>query len=227
MPDNTIPVATPVGNGDRVIAAGDTMVSLAEESGHFWQTIWNDPANADLKRVRQRPNVLLAGDRVTVPPLRQKWLSCANGQRHRFRRRGVPTKIAFVVRGPKGEALGGRKWTLQVGTRRYEGQTGPDGRIEQWIETAARTAELKVWLALPGQPEIVTWTMSVGDLGPIDDLRGIAARLRALGYRTGDGSSLDDATRAALAAFQRDQGLEVTEAADAATIARLAQVYGF
>lgn len=62
----------PIGTGDWTVEPGDSMASIADQTGHYWQTIWDDPANQDLKKTRENPETLLAGDKVTVPSLREK-----------------------------------------------------------------------------------------------------------------------------------------------------------
>jgi N-acetylmuramoyl-L-alanine amidase len=70
---------------------GDSIPSLAHENGHFWETVWNDGANAELRQKRPRPNQLAPGDEVAIPDLRPKKKSGATEQKHRFVRRGVPS----------------------------------------------------------------------------------------------------------------------------------------
>lgn len=83
----------PKGSGDYVVREGDCVASIACDHGHLWETLWNDPANAALKNARKDPNVLLAGDRLTVMPLRLKHESRPTDQKHRFRRKGGPAKF--------------------------------------------------------------------------------------------------------------------------------------
>lgn len=222
-----VPEAQPIGSGDRVVGEGDTMVLIAEESGHFWQKLWNLPANQALKAARKHPNVLLPGDRVTVPAIAPKELSCETGKKHVFRRKGIPADISFQVKTQDGKVLDGRKYVLRVGKREYRGVTDAEGKLHHFVDAATRTGELTVWVRLGGLPKTMVWRLSVGDLGPIDTVSGVRARLLALGYPAGHGAAADRELRAALCAFQADRRLGETGEMDQATIDSLEQTYGF
>ncbi|HEX5047131.1 MAG TPA: peptidoglycan-binding domain-containing protein [Gammaproteobacteria bacterium] len=80
------------------VKAGDCIASIAFENGFFWRTVWEDAANAALKRKRKSPFQLLEGDEVQVPDLRKKEESRASEQRHRFKLKGVPAVLIIAIR---------------------------------------------------------------------------------------------------------------------------------
>jgi hypothetical protein len=57
----------PLGSGAYIVQEGDCFLSIAYQHGFFWETLWNLPANAELRNTRQDPGQLLVGDRVMVP----------------------------------------------------------------------------------------------------------------------------------------------------------------
>jgi Putative peptidoglycan binding domain len=218
----------PAGSGEHVVQPGETLVGIAEETGHFWQTLWDHPANAELKRVRREPNVLLPGDRLTIPPLETKTVRCATGRVHTFRRKGVPVKVTFQVLAPEGRAFAGKSYTLEVGRHSYSGTTDDNGRVEHFVMPAAKQGTLRVTLEEEGYPDVVEWTLEIGALQPVESVAGVRNRLNALGYEAGlTEGALDEQARAALRGFQEEQGLEVTGEADATTLEKLKQVYGY
>jgi hypothetical protein len=50
-----------------VAVPGDYLVKIASEHGTTWQGIWNHPANAEHRRKRESPDVLMVGDVLMVP----------------------------------------------------------------------------------------------------------------------------------------------------------------
>jgi hypothetical protein len=61
----------PVGSGNYTVQEGDCITSIASLAGHFWKTLWEHPSNADLSHARKSPNILLTGDILTIPPIRE------------------------------------------------------------------------------------------------------------------------------------------------------------
>lgn len=219
-------VLEPVGSGEYEVREGDTMSSIAAAHGFFWETLWNDEANAALKAARQ-PEVLYPGDRVTIRARVPKRVAAATGRRHVFRRRGVPSRVSLKVVLSDGTVLGGKRYTLTVADRSYEGLTGEDGTVEHWVSSVATEGTFCVWPAHPLLPEVLTWTLAIGNLDPVPSITGLQARLRNLGYDCGEEEGeAGPETAAALRRFQRDHDLEPTGVFDEATKAALRDDFG-
>ncbi|MCK4536475.1 MAG: peptidoglycan-binding protein [Desulfuromonadales bacterium] len=76
------------------------MASIAEKHGFFWETLWNLPENSDLKRGHEDQTILLPGEIVRIPDLREKEESGATEQKHRFKRNGTPAILRLQVLRP-------------------------------------------------------------------------------------------------------------------------------
>src|SRR3712207_2432198 len=70
------------------VRAGDCLFSIAEKFGMDWKRIWEDGANADLKRRRANPNILYAGDKLTIPDVDKGGEQGPLEQPHKFRIKG-------------------------------------------------------------------------------------------------------------------------------------------
>jgi hypothetical protein len=202
--------AGPVGQGDRVVGEGESIDSIAFELGFFPDTIWNHPANAELRRARPNRNELLAGDRVTVPPKRTKYEQVATGRLHTFQRRGVPAVLRLQLL-RDGQPRANLAYSLSIDGETFTGRTDEHGRIAHWIPPSSVSGTLEV------DGEETVYSLSFGTLQPRTEVRGLQRRLRNLGYPCGDGGELDEQTRAALREFQRHCGIEVTGEHDEAT----------
>jgi len=210
--------AGPVGQGEYVVKDGDCITSIAKNAGHFWETVWQDAQNSGLREARKDPNVLLPGDRVHIPDVRKKYESGDTEMRHRFVRRGEPAALRLRLLEddvPRGNV----PWTLEVEGRTYSGVTDASGQIDVSIPGDARIGRLT--LTEEGEePEVIS--LNLGHLDPVEALSGVQERLRQLDYEPGaiDGE-LGPRTRAALEAFQKDQGLPETGEPDPQTRERL------
>ncbi len=199
-----------------LIVQGDTIPSLAFQYGLFSDSLWQHPENADLRKLRGDPNVLMPGDKVFVPDKILKQVDKADGARHRFQRRGVPMKFRVQLLDKDRQPRANLKYTLDVEGQLLKGATDSEGVIEHWLSPAARTATLRL-----GEE---VYHFAIGALDPEASDKGVRARLANLGYLANvDGSASDQA--AALRAFQADRNLTVTGKADDATRAELTKAH--
>jgi N-acetylmuramoyl-L-alanine amidase len=212
----------PVGRGSYVVKAGEGLSEIAERHGFFWRTLWEHPDNDELRGGREKPEVLLPGDRVTIPALRAHVERVATSQRHTFRRSGVPAKVIVNVVDPQGRPLEDKRYEIEIGAERVTGRTAEGGRVEHWVACAERSLRLRVW---PDEPNL-PWTLLFGQLDPVDTLRGVRDRLRNLGYSCPRGNDpLDAETCSAIARFQASFDLPATGDLDATTKARLVEAH--
>jgi N-acetylmuramoyl-L-alanine amidase len=196
------------------IQAGDSTESVAYDYGLFWETVWNFAGNADLKALREDPNILEEGDVLVVPDKRPKDEAGATNQRHRFRRKGVPSVLRVRLL-DQGKARVGLGYTLEFGDKKITGQTDGDGWVRCYLMPDVAKGSLTL---ATGE----VYLFDIGTVRPSKSLRGVQNRLRNLGDYSGpiDGQMNDD-LREALERFQLRCKLEVTGEADAATEAAL------
>lgn len=209
----------PVGSGDHEVQDGECLILLADQAGHFWETLWNDPENADVKRARGSPHVLMAGDKVHIPPIEPKDESGATDAKHRFRRKGIPIEFEMCIK-ENGKPLKGLRYVLVIEGRITEGTVPEDGVIKAPMMPQDRTGELRVG----DPPRQRKYPLAFGHLDPAHTRSGAAARLKNLGYIAGDAD--DAAFERALARFQKDQNLPASTTIDNATASALVDANG-
>jgi N-acetylmuramoyl-L-alanine amidase len=211
----------PVGAGSRIVKPGECLSTIAEGCGHFWQTLWNDPANAAVKEARGNPNMLLAGDGLAVPPLRQKTVAVPTGAVHRFRRRGVPAFLHLrLVWGNQPRAS--EAYVLMVGALRLEGTTSADGRIDVALPRDAYDGTLIIGEAETRQE----LHLKLGTLPPVGVTAGVERRLANLGFVVDPHAPAAARLRSAVEAFQAQHGMPVDGIISDAFRAKLTEAHG-
>jgi N-acetylmuramoyl-L-alanine amidase len=200
-------VDQPVGTGEYEVKPGECMLSIARQTGHFWETIWNDPANKPLQDAGRKPNQLLPGDKVHIPDKARKDESCPAESRHRFVRKGEPSQVRVFMRDAN-EPWANEPYTLVVDGKTFEGVTDANGGITVPARGDATTAILTI----RGRQ----FSLQLGQMDPVFTVSGIQARLKNLGMYAGQvNGKLDDPTRAAIRTFQQKHGLTVSGEPDA------------
>lgn len=183
-----------------IVEQGECLATIAAQHGYSWQTIYNAPENAALRRRRPNPNVLYPGDVVEIPERRPVEARIATGRQHTFKVPREKWVLRLRLRDHDHEPIGGVEWTLVMDgiDEPLEGTTGDDGLIAVALPAHARRARLTAM----GQ----THALDIGGLDPISRVTGIQQRLTRLGYHPGAADGIvGPKTRAAIMAFQESQ----------------------
>lgn len=236
---------------DHAVRQGESVMSIAQENGFLWETIWNHPKNAQLKAKRVDPNVLMPGDVVHIPDRQERKESGGADQSHTFKRKGIPAVVRIAFRKPKeepdekveqkatdpseyeepdpkpskDEPMADVPFALYAdGKLVKEGKTGGDGKLEAGIPTSARSA----WVVFhPGTAKERTLDLNIREMDPIEEIPGICKRLNNLGFPCPvEEKEITPPVADALRAFQRQNGLEPTGKADGKTRDLLKKAHG-
>lgn len=202
-----------------IVQQGDCTNSIAFETGFFPDTLWNHPANKQLKEQRKNMDVLLPGDIVTIPDKRTKELSKPPEKLHKFKRKGVPKELRVQLsRLDKPEA--NLRCTVTIDGQESDLKTDGDGWLKLPIPPNAKEARIRLETG-------EVFTLTLGSLDPVDQTSGLQGRLHALGFYRGpiDGQ-MSDETTCALKAFQTAHGLTPSGQADTKTTKALADAAG-
>jgi len=188
------------------VKQGDCLLSIAALTGRFWKSIWEDPANAELKDMRKDPTVLLPGDRLSIRPVRPRDEQCETDRRHQFVRKGIPAKLRLRLH-EDGEPLKRQPFRLEVGSKIHSGTTDGEGMIEVSIPPKAISGTLTVGVP----PRVRRYRLNLGHLDPVDEVRGLQSRLANLGYGPGPvDNRMGDNTVDAVRRFQLANRLQDT-----------------
>lgn len=209
------------------VQQGDYISKIAKDNGFTDYTIiWNHPNNADLKNLRQNPNVLFPGDQVFIPDMEQKEESGATDKRHPFVVNKQTLTLRLVLEDVYEKPIAGAQCALLVDGQIFQLTTDDDGKLEQEIPLDAKEGTLTIrGDQTPFADDVLR--LKIGHLDPVTEVSGQVARLNNLGYFAGplDGSN-QDAFESAVEEFQCDNHLSVDGDCGKNTQAKLTKVYG-
>ena len=172
-------------------------------TGQDWETIWNHPENAALKRARENPGVLLRGDRVYVPEIKLKTINLETGKRHRIVITGRNVPLRLRMCDADGAPMANVQYILHIGDRDIPIATDGDGKLETKIPATATTAKLEH--VQTGE----VYTLHLGHMDPGSTSSAIRKRLSNLGYDPDapDGE-IDEHAASVLLAYCEDAELD-------------------
>jgi hypothetical protein len=203
-----------------VVKQGEHLSRIAEQCGFVdYATIWNYPANSELKQKRKTPHVLHPGDTLVIPDSEQKKEPCATGQVHVFCVNRNKLALHLRLQDPTWTPIGSEACDLGVEAQQHRLTTDGDGLIRLGIARSAEQAHLHF-----GDFEA---PVLIGHLDPIDTVSGQVGRLNNLGYRAGplDGSDAQ-LLRSAIEEFQCDHQLTVDGICGPKTQAKVKEIHG-
>jgi N-acetylmuramoyl-L-alanine amidase len=204
-----------------VIEGSDSVESVAYDNGLFWETVWHHAENAALRRDRHdQHNVLVEGDSLFVPDIVTRGLAKPVDARYRFRRKGVPSRVALRLTMHGDEPRADIGFTVTVGKNVVSGRTDADGWIRFTVLPDVRTGTLALDTS-------ESFELTFSTMRPAAMLKGVQGRLRNLGYYHGKVDGQPSAALAeALSSFQTRFGLKVTGQSDDVTVAELESRHG-
>lgn len=169
------------------VKQGDCISSIAFEHGFFADTIWDHPENAELKKKRKDPYILMPGDVVFIPDKRLKEVSEPTDNVYKYRCKNTPEQFKIQLLRDE-EPRAGEEYELEIEDLKFKGQTDSEGRIRQSIPPDAKRGKL-----IPSGGEEV-YRLQLGNLNPSDEISGAQGRLLNLGYYFGpvDGKMSDE-----------------------------------
>jgi hypothetical protein len=206
------------------VQQGEDVPSLAARFGlGRWQTIWDDPNNADLKKLRENPSLLLPGDRIYIPDPVAATANVSTGGKHQFKRKKEGLKLCLVMKDREGEPIAGRPYQIYLDDEVFaEGETDSTGKIEKDLRVETEQLMLHFYPDADLPELAFKWRLKMGVLDPVDEIQGVQGRLNNLGFLCGraDGR-IKERTRSALQAFQKSVDLEESGEIDDATCEKL------
>ena len=206
------------------VKSGECLSSIAYAYGFkVWETVYNAPENAELKKKRPNPNLLYPGDEVVIPDLETKTeTELATEKCHKFKVKGTKCVFRIQMRDAAMNPLVSYPYQFYIGKELIkEDVTKEEGLIEVQIPKEACSGKIHFL----GE----TYNVYFGALDPVARVSGLQQRLCNLGYDVGpvDGI-LGPLTRKSIYEFQlqhRDDGLEPNGEIDDNTRALLQTVH--
>jgi hypothetical protein len=158
-----------------VIKRGDFLALLAHQFGFDADTVWNDPANDDLRKIRTDPNILAPTDVLYIPdpPDEPVTHALTMGSTNSFTVTVPTMNVTFVFADP---SCASQPYTVQELPDLTGMSSDSSGSIT--FTTPIDIGMFTVEFTGAG----LSFTCGVGYLDPINTFSGVIQRLQNLGY---------------------------------------------
>jgi N-acetylmuramoyl-L-alanine amidase len=146
------------------------------------KAILDHPENAEFKKSRENPNILVAGDRIFIPDPEPKDESASTQQRTVFQLAGLGLELHAKIVDQGFVAFSGDVELKALGTTTA---MKPNGEVfEGFLDPTAKQATLQFPVSKTERKRLPI-TLEPGRLDPIETLSGLQQRLNNLGYFAG------------------------------------------
>jgi hypothetical protein len=206
-----------------VVRQGDHLEALAVRLAFDAKAVWNDPKNAELKKLRKDPAILCPGDVLYLPEPTRESSPVQSGGSNSYKAKIPMVPIHFVIKGPDNKPMAGEKYVVEGAGAPIEGTTDGSGAVS--VQVPAITPSCRVVLT----DKQASYVLKIGHLDPIDEESGVRQRLEHLGFMSSPFErwrrrplSLEKGVRD----YQNARGLSPTGTIDDATRAALENEHG-
>jgi hypothetical protein len=191
------------------VQPGDYLVKIARNHGIAnWHTIWDHPANTELRQQRKSPDILQAGDKLFVPAATVKTVELATGKTHKLAVSVPRPRLRIRVLDVNGNPVANQFCFVSIDTP-LPATTDSDGKIDVPLEPD-HPVEGELFF-----PDLkLKYHLMIGGLDPENTEKGEKHRLNNMGYFAGvheddqPGDADDWQLRWAKEEFERDHGVK-------------------
>jgi len=211
-----------------IVQQGEYLALIAKNYGvSSWRTIYNHPDNAAFKEKRPEPDLVYPGDKIVIPEIECRVEQCEVESKHTFKRVSDTFQLHVRIEDYAGVAISNTKYTLEFRNTKLEGTTSDAGVIDRPIPLGINRVGIFIWEDAKASTPMLTWSLDVGDLDPIERISGVQARLANMCINCGriDGV-MGPKTCAAVKIFQKQNDLVVDGIVGPKTNKKLVARYG-
>ena len=163
-----------------VVKAGDCISSIAFHYGFSNDKIWEYSENAELKKLRKDPDVLLPGDEVYIPEKEPGEYDIQTEKTHRFIRRSVPAKFSLRLLDEEERPRKNLQYRLEIDGKLKKGTTDAKGILNEFIPPDTKKGLL--YVSDSDDDEDEKYELDFGGIDPVSEISGVKQRLENLSF---------------------------------------------
>jgi LysM repeat protein len=211
------------------VAQGETLLRIAKQYGYQTsKALYNHPSNAEFKALRPDPNLIYPGDKITIPPKKEKFIPLRTNSINSFVVQNEKEYFRLQLSYDDGDDVAGKRVVLNIGSQTIDTVLQSDGLIEVELDNNdALTGTVDLYLNEGETTPTKSFAVQIGNLDPIETLSGVQGRCNMLGFDCGtvDGV-MGKKTRIGVKEFQYEHDLDIDGIPGPKTKAKLQQVFG-